>query len=255
MYNGQRLTYALGFRASANDFFTMLPSNLSGPGGPDGIPPAGTPNYYVQQSLTSNVFRVRKFTAGRNCGGRGSTLGPTHTVGSYNSYTPASGNIVPQPNTAALLDSGGRQLMQKNQYRRVHRRFDFRESLWVTHAFRSSAIGPTGSQWAQIDVTGGTIAGGQQQLYDPADGTYRWMSSIAADRQGNVALGYSTSNGTSPNFPSIAYSGRLAHDPPNMLPRTETQLIAGAGSQNHNCDPNDPASLCARWGDYSSISV
>src|SRR5438034_6058264 len=68
MYNGQRLTYALGFRASANDFYTMLPSNLSGPGGPDGIPPAGTPNYYVQQSLTSNVFRVRKFTAGRNCG-------------------------------------------------------------------------------------------------------------------------------------------------------------------------------------------
>jgi hypothetical protein len=146
--------------------------------------------------------------------------------------------------------------MQKNQYRRVRRRFDFRESLWVTHTF-SSAAGPTGSQWAQIDVTGGTInpALVQQQLYDPADGIYRWMSSIAADRQGNVALGYSTSNDTSPNFPSIAYSGRLASDPPNMLPRTETQLFAGAGSQNQNCDPNHPESLCSRWGDYSSMSV
>ena len=255
MYNGQRLTYALGFRASANDFYTMLPSNISGPGGPDGIPPAGTPNYYVQQSLTSVVFRVRKFTAGTNCGGRGGTLGPTHTVGSQNTYTVASGNIVPQPNTTALLDSGGTQLMQKNQYRRVRRRFDFRESLWVTHTFRSSPTGPTGSQWAQIDVTGGTInpATVQQQLYDPADGIYRWMSSIAADRQGNVALGYSTSNDT--NFPSIAYSGRLASDPPNMLPRTEIQLFAGAGSQNQNCDPNHPASRCSRWGDYSSMSV
>ena len=164
MYNGRPLTYALGFAFPqiAADFFTMLPSNISGPGGPDGIPPArrgGTPNYYVQQSLTSAVFRVRKFTAGTNCGA-GGTLGPTNTVGSQNSYTVASGNIVPQPNTTALLDSGGRQLMQKNQYRRVRRRFDFRESLWVTHAFRSSAMGPTGSQWAQIDVTGGTIAGG-----------------------------------------------------------------------------------------------
>ena len=79
------------------------------------------------------------------------------------------------------------------------------------------------------------------------------MSSIAADRQGNVALGYSTSNDT--NFPSIAYSGRLAHDPPNMLPRTEIQLFAGAGSQNQNCDPEKPESLCSRWGDYSSMSV
>ena len=115
--------------------------------------------------------------------------------------------------------------MQKVQYRKV----GLAESLWVTHTFRSSATGPTGSQWAQIDVTGGTIATTpvQQQNYDPADGLYRWMSSIAADVQGNVALGYSTSNGTSPNFPSIAYSGRLAGDPLNTLPQTETRAHRG----------------------------
>ena len=59
------------------------------------------------------------------------------------------------------------------------------------------------------------------------------MGSIAADNGGDVALGYSTSNGTSPNFPSIAYSGRLAGDPLNSLPQTETQLVAGAGSQTN----------------------
>src|SRR5262249_39192907 len=143
MYNGQPLTYALGFRFGGNsaDFFTMLPSNLSGPGGPDGIPPHLTPNYYVQQSLTSFVFRVRKFTAGMNCGA-GGEFGPTNIVG-QNSYTAADGDMVPQPNTTALLASLGQQLMQKNQYRRVRRLLDFRESLWVTHSFRSSATGPT----------------------------------------------------------------------------------------------------------------
>src|SRR5205807_6313902 len=65
---------------------------------------------------------------------------------------------------------------------------------------------------SQIDVTGGVIAPApvQQQIYQPDATLNRWMGSIAADRLGNVALGYSTSNETAPNYPSIAYSGRLA---------------------------------------------
>ena len=77
------------------------------------------------------------------------------------------------------------------------------------------------------------------------------MGSIAADKDGNVAIGYSTSNGVAPNFPSIAYAGRLATDPPNTLPQTETQLIAGGGSQLFDCGGGP----CHRWGDYSSMSV
>ena len=46
------------------------------------------------------------------------------------------------------------------------------------------------------------------------------MGSIAADMDGNTALGYSTSSGTAPDYPSIAYAGRLATDPLNTLPRT-----------------------------------
>ena len=61
------------------------------------------------------------------------------------------------------------------------------------------------------------------------------MGSIAADIQGNVALGYSTSNATSPNFPSIKYSGRLAGDPLNTLPQTETTLVSGVDSQTGIC--------------------
>ena len=249
MYAGLPLTASLGFSASTNDFFTMLPGNLSAPGA-NGVPPAGTPDYYVQESLTAFNFRVRTFNVGPNCGGSG-TLSAA-TMVSQASYTIPSGNIVPQPSPATSsnkLDSLGDRLMQKAQYRRVGNT----ESLWVTHTFRSSTSGPTGLQWAQIDVTGGTIATTpvQQQLYNPGDGIYRWMGSISADQDGNVALGYSTSNGSSPHFPSLAYSGRLATDPLNTLPQGETTLVTGAGSEVNTCG----GSTCHRWGDYSSMSV
>ena len=108
-------------------------------------------------------------------------------------------------------------------------------------------------QWAQIDVTGGTIAAAlvQQQIFAPDTSLFRWMGSIAADNAGNMAIGYSTSNGTAPNFPSIAYAGRLVTDPLNQLPQTETQLVAGGGTQLNNCG----GAPCHRWGDYSSMSM
>jgi hypothetical protein len=37
----------------------------------NGIPPAGTPNYYVSESETAFAFEVRKFTAGPNSGSGG----------------------------------------------------------------------------------------------------------------------------------------------------------------------------------------
>ncbi|HEX8917855.1 MAG TPA: hypothetical protein VF898_05105, partial [Chloroflexota bacterium] len=249
LYAGGALTGSIGFAASTSDYFTMIPANLSAPG-TNGLPPGGTPEYYVQESLTSWAFLVRTFTPGTNCGG-GGTLSAATSV-SQASYTDPGSNIVPQPSPATssnTLDTLGDRIMQKVQYRRV----GSAESLWVTHTFRSSRSGPTGSQWAQINVSGGVISTtpAQQQLYDPADGKYRWASSIAVDNGGNAALGYSTSNGSSPNFPSIAYAGRLAGDPLNTLPQSETQLVAGGGSQVNNCG----GSACSRWGDYSSMSV
>ena len=242
LYAGNALTGALGFLPGTSTF-TMIPSNLAGPAG--ALPAPGTPNYYVSESQLLFTFEVRKFTPGVNCGG-GGTLSALTNV-SQTSYSFPSSNIVPQPGTTTTLDSLGDRVMQKVQYRKV----GSQESLWVTHTFRSSSSGPTGSQWAQLNVTGGAIATTpvQQQKYDPADGTYRWMGSIAADKDGNAALGYSLSSATS--FPSIAYAGRLAGDTTNMLPQSETALIAGGASQIFNCG----GAPCHRWGDYSSMSV
>ncbi len=107
MYAGLPLTGSLGFAASTTDFFTMIPSNLSAPGAA-GVPPAGTPNYFVQESGTAFNYRVRKFTAGTNCGA--GTLSAV-TIVSQTSYTFPNSNIVPQPSPATasnLLELVGR---------------------------------------------------------------------------------------------------------------------------------------------------
>src|SRR5262249_26246140 len=76
------------------------------------------------------------------------------------------------------------------------------------------------------------------------DGDSRWMGSMAMDRKGDIALGYSVSSATT--YPSIRYAGRLVTDPPDTLPQAESSLQAGGGSQTNPL---------GRWGDYSLLSV
>jgi hypothetical protein len=243
LYAGGPVSMTLGFINNATGPSTMIPSNLRGRG-QSSLPPPGTPNYYVSESTTAFEFEVRKFTVGANCAG--GTLGAPTSV-SHVMYTQPPPDSVPQPGTAIGLDPLDDRLMQKVQYRRV----GDAESLWVVHTVKvGSTVRP---HWAEIDVSGGVVGTTpvQQDIYAPDTTLNRWMGSIAADRQGNVALGYSTSNDSAPNFPSIAYAGRLAIDPPNTLPQTEVQLIAGAGSQTNNCG----GVPCHRWGDYTAMSV
>lgn len=246
LYSGAALTWSLGLLIanSFGDPFTMVPSNMSGQAAAS--VPAGTPNYFVSESMTDYAFEVRKFAPGPNCGSGGSLSTATNV--SQASYVVPDTNNVPQPNTTNMLDNLDDRVMQKVQYRKV----GAAESLWVVHSVQTAG-GIVTPQWAQIDVTGGTIVTTpvQQQIYAPDTTLFRWMGSLAVDNQGNMALGYSTSNSTSPNFPSIAYSGRLATDPLNTLPQTEIQLAAGAGSQTNNCG----GAICPRWGDYTAMSV
>jgi hypothetical protein len=122
----------------------------------------------------------------------------------------------------------------------------------VQHSIRLGTTAPNGIQWAQIDVTGGTIATTpiQQQRFGNLgnDLVYRWMGSLAVDRMGDMALGYSGSKAGM--NPAILYSGRLAGDPPGTLAQGEASLINGTGSQTGSC-----GTTCTRWGAYSAMSV
>ena len=246
--SGATLTWSLGFLPyPPYNLSTVIPSTMRGTSS-RALPPPGTPNYFVSESQTASAFEVSKFTAGPNCGGGGTLSAATNV--SHAGYTAIPGVVVPQPNTTMKIDAIDDRLMQKVEYRKV----GSAESLWVVHNVQNTGetVRP---QWAQLDVTGGTIATTpvQQQIYAPDTTLYRWMGSLAVDKDGNMALGYSTSNGTSPNFPSIAYSGRLATDPLNSLSQTETQLIGGVGSQTNPCGVYDWQ--CYRWGDYTAMSV
>jgi hypothetical protein len=267
LYSGAALTSSnssIGFVNDSN-VFGNFPANLNGTVAA-AQPPAGRPEFFVAESATAFNFDVRKFQKGATACGSGSTLSsPTHvTQASYGvPLIPASGggytaDMVRQPGTTNVLDSLGDEIMQRVVYRKV----GSAESLWVVHTTCGSGSDVNGAcatsttstrpQWAQINVSGGTISATpvQQQIYAPDSTLYRWMGSLAVDNQGNMALGYSTSNGTSPNFPSLAYSGRLVGDTANTLPQTERQLVAGAASQN-KCG----VTPCSRWGDYSAMTI
>jgi len=82
----------------------------------------------------------------------------------------------------------------------------------------------------------------QASTYDP-DSTYRWMGSIAMDKDHNIALGYSKSSLSV--IPSIFITGRLNTDPINTL-GAESQVQAGTGVQQAGGN---------RWGDYSAMTV
>ena len=51
------------------------------------------------------------------------------------------------------------------------------------------------------------------------------MGSLAVDKNGDMALGYSVSSATL--NPDIRYAGRLASDPLNTLPQGETTMLPG----------------------------
>ncbi len=128
------------------------------------------------------------------------------------------------------------------------------ESLWVPHTVRrANTTGSAAPRWYQLDVAGGTVAANTVQgtTWDPdgANTFHRYIPSLAVDRLGDMALGYTTSNSTT--NPIISYAGRLAGDPVNTFSQGEQTLIAGAGTQTGNCG----ASACARWGDYSGMAL
>src|SRR5262249_13232150 len=156
--------------------------------------------------------------------------GPTNVTQS--TYTVATSTV---PSPANTLDSLRERLMMQAQYRNI----GGTESLWVNHTVRTSSSGPDGIQWAQLNVTCGTVVTTpvQQQIYGNvgSDGLYRWMGSLAVDKDGNMALGYSASSSTV--NPDIRYAGRLVTDTPNTLPQGDASMLQGftRGSQSGNC--------------------
>jgi Carboxypeptidase regulatory-like domain len=243
MYAGAPSAQMVSFDAAPGDF-TLLPSNARLQ---TGTPPAGTPNYYISTWLFTNAVAVYKFRVDWDHLSLSTFTGPAAAV------TATSWPNTTVPNAPSLggnnLDVLQIRAMMQNQYTNI----GGAESLWTTHTVRRfDATGFAAPRFYQVPVTGGSVGSATQAAtFDPdgANVMYRFMPSLAVDRAGNMALGYSTSS--SSTKPAIKYAGRLATDPINTFSQTEQVLIQGAGTQTGSCG----GSTCVRWGDYSSMTL
>ena len=274
-FNGVRV-YALDRNSMVNGGsahaigFSILPANLGNQyslvpasfrtGNP---PPAGQPEWFMDVNSSSvagtvetQVF-VRRFhvdfaTPANSTFGVGATHSPDGIItvnGFKDAFNATTSNIVPNGTTTAnqRLDTLGDKIM----YPLIYQNRGGTESIYADQtillATDNTLTGPTAVRWYQFNMTGNTIPATpaqQQDWNNGADGLFRWMPSINVDRQGNVAIGYSTSSTTL--NPEIRYAGRLAGDPPNNMAQGEATLITAGGHQT---------STSGRWGDYSTMFV
>src|SRR5450759_342700 len=215
----------------------LLPSDLDG----STLPPAGAPDFF--RNFGSNSLNLWKFHVNFATPASSTCSGPTGLAVAAFSRACGGGTCIPQPGTTQQLDSLGDRLM----YRLTYRNFGDHEALVVNHSVTAGAS--VGVRWYELrNPTGSTLASGRPVVYQQGtfapDASYRWMGSIAQDRSGDIALGYSLSSAAI--FPSVAYTGRVPGDAAGTMEQ-ETVVQPGSGSQNTNS--------LSRWGDYSSMSV
>jgi hypothetical protein len=170
---------------------------------------------------------------------------PTAAFDSIFPCAPTSRDCLPQPgitDPAQYLDI--LSYRQRPTWRLAYRNVRVYEAL-VTNQSVEATPGVAGVRWYEIRRTGTTYSLFQQGTYAPGDGVHRWMGSIAQDRKGNMALGYSVVNGVDV-YPGIRYTGRLAGDAPGQMTLGEATIIDGTGEQR---------TTNSRWGDYTSMNV
>jgi hypothetical protein len=243
MYAGEPSVQVLDFPAPSDDF-TVLPANARLQAG---VPPVGTPEYFVSTEEFLNALTVYKLQVDWAKISTSTFAGPETPVNAT-SWPNASVPNAATPGNS--LDTLQIRAMAQAQYSNLAGA----ESLWVAHTVRrANTTGFAAPRWYQLDVTGGTVAANTVQgtTWDPdaANVLYRFTPSLAVDRAGDMALGYSSSNST--KNPGIKYAGRLAGDPMNTFSQTEQTLIDGTGTQSGNCG----AVTCVRWGDYSGMAL
>jgi len=149
-------------------------------------------------------------------------------------------NCVRQMGTTRRIDTVSEWPMQRFVYRRV--------GTYQALAGNFTVGGGLGEQGAAIrwfELRKSSIGAWvlyQEGTHDPGDGNDRFMGSIAMDKAGNIALGYSVSS--SGIYPSVRYVTRRPNDPLGTM-RTERTLKSGRGAQTGS----------NRWGDYSAMVV
>ncbi len=239
-------------------FFCAMPGDADG-----GLPPSGTPLPVFQYTdnawgggLTDAV-KIFPFTVNWVPVTPTATVGTTVTIptAAFDASYDASWNDIWTPGTTSKLDGIGGIL----QYRVQMREWVGYRTAVMTWGVKMNATSKLRSiKWVELRQNIGTSVWSlyQEGTYAPADGSNRWLQSIAMDDNGSIGLGYciSASTTSSPTqgalaniSPSLRYTGRLASDPLGTMSFAETTAIAGSGT-----------GICGgsnRWGDYAQLAL
>ncbi len=213
----------------------------------EALPPPGAPNIMMaaggtqlKQIFDDEVIDVWKFHVDWDTPSKTAVSGPEKIrVAPYHYLCNGQlSSCVPQPGTDRRLDAQGDKIMQRLVYRRV----DGHESIVATHSVATKA-GGGGIRWYEfrLDKRGDPVLH-QQGTYAP-DGFFRWMGSIAMDREGNIGVGYSF--GGTPHFAGQRFAARMAKDPKGKLTLRETVLVEGEAPQTNTL----------RWEDYTTTAI
>lgn len=233
IYNGTLTVQSL--TDNSWEAWSILPSHAKG----TTAPASGDPNYMY--ALDANEYGPPGIDAIHWWKYFVDWSTPANTVweGPYTmpvaAYTLTASGI-PQPGTSVQLDSLYGRLMNPA----VYRNFGSYGSVYLNHVCDVS--GRRAERWYEIRINSGTSSIYQQGTYAP-DTEHRWMGSIAGDKYGNIALGYSVASTSL--YPSVRYAGRLSTDTLGQLAQGEASMEEGGGSQLS----------INRWGDYSAISI
>jgi hypothetical protein len=259
MLDGNPKARAVGFFLDGNDPEILplvgdglLPPDMDGKQKPDPDAPApvvGTQDDGADYGATFDALNIWDFDVKwRSSPTASIKLASQLPVAAFDSIfpcAPTARDCLPQPgitNPAQYLDI--LSYRQRPTWRLAYRNFKSYESM-VTNQSVEAAPGVAGVRWYEIRRTHGTYSVYQQGTFNPGDGVHRWMGSIAQDKKGNAALGYSVVNGISV-YPGIRYTGRLAGDPLGQMGLGEGTIVNGTGVQ---------LTTNSRWGDYSSMNV
>jgi len=212
---------------------SLLPSDLDG----STLPPSGAPNYLVSlaDSTHLNFFSFHvDFSKPANSTFRGPTL---VDVAPYSEICARATTLacIPEPPPGEKVDG----LADRVMFRLAYRNFGDHEALVVNHTVAGGAL--AGVRWYEIRKPSAPFVYQQSTLIDP--NVNYWLGSIAMDKTGNIALGFSASSHAV--FPSVYVAGRAPSDPAGAM-FGPLVLVEGSGVQVNSFK---------RWGDYSSMSV
>jgi hypothetical protein len=220
-------------------FHCILPLDNDGPWAP-----AGTPGQFITiaddgQGNPADALWIYELdvdwgTPSNSTFARTQTL----TVNSFDGNFDGTWYNIPQPGTSQQLDGISTVLMHRAQYRN----FNGTQKIVCNHTIAESED-EAAIRWYELENIGSGWSIAQQGTYNP-DNVSRWMASIAMNDLGQIAMGYSVSDGSS-TYPGIRLCGQTNSAPSGVMDVEETVIWDGSYSQTNS----------ERWGDYSNMSI